>query len=229
MTIKTHVASKISSKHIEHIGEIRASKNEKFILIAGNVSLDFINTEIIENGVLKELLSTYTNLARWAVASNLMDRSIADEIFAKLKGSKASDELLAEAKNFRAILREMLDRLLHGEKAGETAIAAINAELSNLSTTTQIYQTKNGYRRLTRINFREPSQLLALVAESAVDLLCEGNLLYLKQCESEQCRLYFYDTTKNHRRRWCSVKSCGNRAKAAAFYERKKLIKCVPK
>jgi predicted RNA-binding Zn ribbon-like protein len=34
--------------------------------------------------------------------------------------------------------------------------------------------------------------------------------------------LYFYDTTKNHTRRWCSMTGCGNRAKAAAFYERKK-------
>jgi predicted RNA-binding Zn ribbon-like protein len=226
MPINSKNSSKDSSKDIE---EFRATQKEKFILIAGNVSLDFINTEIIENGVLKDLLSTYTDLAAWAVASNLMDQSIADEIFAKSKGQKESDELLASAKSFRKLLRAMFDRLAQGEKAGETAIAVINAELSKFSSTTHIYQTKKGYRRSARTNFREPGQLLALIADYAVDLLCAGKLAYLKKCESEQCQLYFYDTSKNHRRRWCSTKSCGNRAKATAFYERKKLLKSAIK
>ncbi|HNJ42487.1 MAG TPA: CGNR zinc finger domain-containing protein [Acidobacteriota bacterium] len=34
--------------------------------------------------------------------------------------------------------------------------------------------------------------------------------------------IYFYDTTKNHTWRWCSMSLCGNRAKAAAHYRRKR-------
>ena len=226
MHIKPKNSSKDSPKNIE---DFRAAEKKKFILIAGNASLDFINTEIIENGVSKDLLSTYTDLAIWAVASNLMDQSIADEVFVKRKGQKEADEIIASAKSFRKMLRAMFTRLVQSENVGETAIAAINAELSKLSSITQIYQTKKGYRRSTRINFREPGQLLALIAKSAVDLLCDGNTSYLKKCESDQCQLYFYDATKNHRRRWCSTKSCGNRAKAATFYKRKKLLKSPPK
>jgi predicted RNA-binding Zn ribbon-like protein len=216
------INTKNSSKDNE---VLRTAEKEKFILIAGNASLDFINTEIVENGVSKDLLSTYTDLAEWAVASNLMDQSIADEIFAKSKGQKEADEILAEAKSFRNMLRAMVTRLVEGEKAGETAIAAINAELSKISSSTRVCQTKNGYRRSASSNFGEPGQLLALIAGYVVDLLCNEKLAYLKKCESDQCQLYFYDTSKNHQRRWCSTKSCGNRAKAAAFYERKKLLK----
>jgi len=32
--------------------------------------------------------------------------------------------------------------------------------------------------------------------------------------------LYFYDTTKNHRRQWCSTAACGNRHKVADFRKR---------
>ena len=40
--------------------------------------------------------------------------------------------------------------------------------------------------------------------------------------EGENCVRYFYDTTKNRRRRWCSMDGCGSRAKAAAYYRRRK-------
>ncbi|NEJ40784.1 CGNR zinc finger domain-containing protein, partial [Rhizobium ruizarguesonis] len=35
------------------------------------------------------------------------------------------------------------------------------------------------------------------------------------------CTLFFLDTTKSHRRRWCSMALCGNRMKVAAFRSRK--------
>ena len=58
--------------------------------------------------------------------------------------------------------------------------------------------------------------------EGAADLLCHGDLANLRKCENHDCILYLYDTTKNHTRRWRSTAGCGNRAKAAAFYQRKK-------
>src|ERR1700736_4994761 len=55
------------------------------------------------------------------------------------------------------------------------------------------------------------------------DFLANANLNYLHRCaNTKTCTLYFYDTTKNHRRRWCSVAACGNRHKVAAFRSRQK-------
>lgn len=39
----------------------------------------------------------------------------------------------------------------------------------------------------------------------------------LKLCDSDACRWVFYDRSKNHSSRWCSMASCGNRAKARRF------------
>ena len=62
--------------------------------------------------------------------------------------------------------------------------------------------------------------LLREYVEFWTRLLSEGDPALLRKCQNPRCILYFYDTTKNHRRRWCSMAGCGNRAKVAAFYQR---------
>jgi predicted RNA-binding Zn ribbon-like protein len=44
----------------------------------------------------------------------------------------------------------------------------------------------------------------------------------LKVCDSDTCRWVFYDRSKNRSSRWCTMASCGNRAKARRFREKKK-------
>jgi len=62
--------------------------------------------------------------------------------------------------------------------------------------------------------------LLGPVAEAVAQLLVEGNFDLVKQCEHPDCILWFYDRTKAHKRRWCSMALCGNRHKAAQFRKR---------
>lgn len=69
------------------------------------------------------------------------------------------------------------------------------------------------------IDFSEP---LWPIARSAAELLASDQLAFVRACASEKCQWFFLDTSKNHRRRWCEMTRCGNRAKARAFYERKK-------
>jgi predicted RNA-binding Zn ribbon-like protein len=44
----------------------------------------------------------------------------------------------------------------------------------------------------------------------------------LKLCGSERCRWAFYDRSRNHSSRWCTMASCGNRQKARRFRQRAK-------
>ena len=39
----------------------------------------------------------------------------------------------------------------------------------------------------------------------------------LKLCSSPPCRWAYFDRSRNHSSRWCSMASCGNRAKARRF------------
>jgi predicted RNA-binding Zn ribbon-like protein len=55
---------------------------------------------------------------------------------------------------------------------------------------------------------------------SASDLLTSPDLENVHECDMSDCRWVFVDRSKNHRRRWCDMKVCGNRAKARKFYRR---------
>ncbi|WP_328609639.1 CGNR zinc finger domain-containing protein [Amycolatopsis sp. NBC_00345] len=44
----------------------------------------------------------------------------------------------------------------------------------------------------------------------------------VRSCAHPECVLYFYDTSPKRSRRWCSMATCGNRAKAARHYARSK-------
>jgi len=62
--------------------------------------------------------------------------------------------------------------------------------------------------------------LLAAIARSAAELVAEGPKAPLRICANPQCGLFFYDKSRTHRRRWCSMSTCGNRSKVATFARR---------
>jgi predicted RNA-binding Zn ribbon-like protein len=51
----------------------------------------------------------------------------------------------------------------------------------------------------------------------------EGTWSRLKICAADDCEWAFYDHTKNRSGAWCSMESCGNRAKGRAYRERRRV------
>jgi hypothetical protein len=47
-----------------------------------------------------------------------------------------------------------------------------------------------------------------------------GEWAHMKECASPTCHSVFYDRSKNHSGKWCSMQSCGNRHKVRAWRER---------
>ncbi|MBU9182005.1 ABATE domain-containing protein [Burkholderia multivorans] len=62
--------------------------------------------------------------------------------------------------------------------------------------------------------------LLSPVLWSATDLLGGVRLAKVKRCANDACQWLFVDDSKNGSRRWCSMSSCGNRAKAYRHYHK---------
>jgi len=60
------------------------------------------------------------------------------------------------------------------------------------------------------------------VLRSAANLLTSDKRSRVRECSSETCSWLFIDRSPGLRRRWCDMKSCGNRAKARRHYRRKK-------
>lgn len=63
-------------------------------------------------------------------------------------------------------------------------------------------------------------QVLGLIAADAVDLFATTELDRIKECAQPRCGMLFLDTSRGNRRRWCSMATCGNRAKVKRFDDR---------
>ena len=109
---------------------------------------------------------------------------------------------------------------MKGKSVPATTIALINDLLNNQVGYAELRRTRGGFEKRIHASFNEPEHLLLPIAESACDLLCYSDISLIKKCENDACALFFYDTTKNHSRRWCSMSACGNRMKVAAHYRR---------
>jgi CGNR zinc finger protein/putative stress-induced transcription regulator len=48
----------------------------------------------------------------------------------------------------------------------------------------------------------------------------DGSWHRFRMCANPECLTVFYDRSKNHSARWCSMQACGNRNKVRAFRER---------
>ena len=202
-------------------GTERAQPQQAFLFVGNQLCLDFINTEMIIRGHRMDLLAGWPDLMRWAVQAKLLSATEARKVAAG-RGAAEEARMLHNAKAFRAVLREMAEQIVAGKPVPERAINVINRLLSQRPGYPQLRRTGGRLERWFHAESHGAAQWLVPLAEAASDLLCTGDLAFVKKCQHDACILYFYDTTKNHTRQWCSMGLCGNRVKAAAHYRRKK-------
>jgi predicted RNA-binding Zn ribbon-like protein len=60
------------------------------------------------------------------------------------------------------------------------------------------------------------------LSSAIVEATIAGTWERLKVCRDDECRWAFYDHSKNARGAWCTMRVCGNRAKARAYRERQR-------
>lgn len=119
---------------------------------------------------------------------------------------------------FRAA-RDLLHRVVHAEVDGRAAdpdLERVNALAATAPPAPQAGRGADG--RLVRSLAGAPDcgALLGQVARDAVDLLTDPVARgRLRRCAGEHCSLVYLDTSRGHRRRWCSSEVCGNRERVA--------------
>ena len=175
-------------------------------MLSDHPVLEFLNTTPVVEGKLRDQLQTDTDvqtlLARLGWPT-------------KFTGSS----LLAAARNLREDLRSLIEH----RKAGTTLnLTQLNKLLAQAKSHIELIQSKEGTLTTQRVwEHQAPAQALAPLAEAAAELLATGDFRLIRRCESDTCVLWFYDRTKSHHRRWCSMATCGNRHKVAAFRKRR--------
>ena len=192
----------------------------KFYFVGNNLSLDFVNTLAANAAGSLDLIGNVGDLLEWAAGAGLIDPEEAETL--EPEWQVDGEEVVAKAKGFRESLHKMYDELRENGAVNDLELQKLNRVLARQTGKTEIAAVNEGFEKRFRSDPSDPDQLFASIANSAADLLCYSKPELIKKCENEPCVLMFLDTTKNHSRRWCSMGHCGNRAKAAAFYRRKK-------
>jgi predicted RNA-binding Zn ribbon-like protein len=180
------------------------------LILADHPALDFLNTTVMVNGELVDFFQTDADVLRWLKQLRFSDEGT--------QPSYPSSALLAAARTMRADFRRLLEKRKMGKQADPSVL---NNFLAAGQSYPQLVWQKSQPPRVERVRQHStPEQILAPVAESAADLLSTGGFDLVKRCEDEFCVLWFYDRTKSHHRRWCSMAACGNRNKVAAYRKR---------
>lgn len=174
----------------------------KNVQTATELIVGFVNTAEPDEG--REDLRSPAQLATW-----LRDNQLAD-----VERATAAD--LRRALDLREAIRDLLST--HNEVAVDEAAAAGVLDEAARRARLEARFGRDGLRLEACATGVDGALglVVAAVAETMVDeIWCR-----LKACRDETCRYAYLDTTKNRSRAWCSMRSCGNRAKVRAYRRR---------
>jgi predicted RNA-binding Zn ribbon-like protein len=194
-----------------------------FDTTSGNwLCLDFTHTlEERYSGHPEELLKSYSDLVSWGQHVHILK----DDEAGSLREEATSHPVEASAALGRAIvLREAIYRiflaLAEDALPREADLAMLNAALSEALSHARIVPKDGSFAWDWAGREIDLNSILWQVVRSAADLLTDEELDDVRACAAEDCRWLFVDTSKNRSRRWCDMKTCGNRSKARRHYRK---------
>ncbi len=183
-------------------------------------TFDFLNTSELDGfGRPVEHLGHFTDATVWLEEHGLLHPS-------KRKPLDNADparaaKLLRHVRTVRSGLREIVEALVAERPVAPQALVTVNDVLRARSVLELV--PGEGCVTLGHRHLGDPlDDALAAVAEPLVALIASGDTGRLRICAHDGCSWVFQDASRTGRRRWCSMETCGNRAKAARHRERKR-------
>jgi predicted RNA-binding Zn ribbon-like protein len=205
------------------MASVRPEENLK--LESGWLCLDFANTAAWHlSDQPTERLTSYAELIAWARSIALLPDRAAQQLL------RTADQHPTEAARVldRAVaLREAIYHIFVAVAAGKTPSAedqaTFNTELSRSMSKSRLVWNKATFDWGRQGEAGDLDQVLWWVLQSATNLLTSEDIQRVGVCADDRgCGWLFYDTSRNRTRQWCSMRGCGNRAKARRHYEKVK-------
>jgi predicted RNA-binding Zn ribbon-like protein len=198
------------------------SDRSEFVFVGERLAVDFANTVVVSSGHLEDLLGSWSDVVEWLSQTGLSTHPSLK--MPALRGMEAFRKVF----ELRQVWKEKLAQIVAGHKVSDDFLGRLNTLLAE-DTFHEILHRDGGkgFSLVRSVSQLDGEKLaLAILARQIALFLAAANLSYLRRCANTiSCVLYFYDTTKNHRRQWCSVASCGNRHKVAQFRKRQGEVK----
>lgn len=205
------------------------------MFISGSPGIDFLNSVAIPADAVVEWIGNGKDFLDWLRQAGLLTAKDISIIHSNFSTAEL-DRIAHRARELREWFRDFVKT--HRGKVLSPRVLSKLGPLNELLGLDQVFWSivpesdsdRDTGGSPSPLNFslrrqrrwRTPESILAPVAEELARVICSLNFKYIKGCEGKKCVLLFYDDTRRHKRRWCSMAICGNRAKQQAFRKRTK-------
>ena len=190
--------------------------------VGGSTALDFVNTldwRRREHPV--ERLKDFADLLRWGRSAGALERGAAARLGSWAEAHpRAAARALAEAIEVREAIATLFQSTLRGVTPPPGSITRLEAACRAAWTARTLRVSGGAGAWGWHAGAPEPDRPAWAAALDAARILTSDDCGRVRQCGDAECGWLFLDTSRNRSRRWCSMKSCGNRNKARRFYRR---------
>jgi predicted RNA-binding Zn ribbon-like protein len=194
---------------------VRVEPLEVIVGLADDPALELLNTWAIPapGADVIELIGDGEAYLEWSTRAGLLDEEDRAAIRDLFEPGDI-DDVAAAARELRGRLRPAV--LAWASPETSTPVPAplvdeLNSLLAVGERSARLHSGEHGLELRDHRRWTTSAQLLVPPAEAWARLLTAGEPGLIRQCEG--CTIIFYDRTKAHRRRWCSMAICGNREK----------------
>jgi predicted RNA-binding Zn ribbon-like protein len=189
-------------------------------LLGGRLAVDFANAPSYPGAPFRDL--SWEELVSFLEASRIVSQERGVTLLALSETDpKTAQALLSRATRLRDALREAFGATVRKEGIASDWVEPINGILRITEGHDELVHEEGRWRLEFIAREGGLDWLLAAIARSAAEILVEGSDARIRVCANPSCGLFFCDTSRTHRRRWCSMAVCGNRHKVASFARRR--------
>jgi len=191
--------------------------------VGGRLSLDFLNTVHPRHGPDPvEGLRDYAAVLDWAAEGGVAVPSGVPALRRMATAEPLAAALAhAQVLAFRESLHGVFVASMGGMRVAAAGLASVNAVLRDATDHHVLVAARGGGVRDGWAESDDLAQVLWPLAIDAWDVLTEVALDRVRECPGGGgCGRLFLDTSRSGTRRWCDMRTCGNRAKARAHYAR---------
>jgi predicted RNA-binding Zn ribbon-like protein len=192
-----------------------------FELSGGALCLDFANTWGDRERPETDKLGGYDDLLAFGRQAGLLaageDTHLAGQAEER---PQAAAEVLERSRSLRETLYRIFSALADSREPATEDLEELNAILPEALSHLRVEPRESGFVWTWAGADGPLDKPLWPVLRSAAELLTSEDRVQVRECAGATCTWLFLDRSRNRSRRWCSMETCGNRAKARRHYHR---------
>lgn len=167
-----------------------------------------------------ESLVSYLALLDWARRAGVLTAAAAADLTKRAEAQPAeAARALVAARELREALHALFSAIAGNRTPAPSVLAGLADHLApGFAQARLVFH--NGVLRWAPGAVAGLGDVTRELARATATLVGSDRLQRVRACAADDCRWWFIDDTRNHSRRWCEMKTCGNRAKLRRYRSR---------